>query len=123
MDMVALHDKYEKLRPHLNERTRRLLAAADAEFLGRGGVALVARAANLSRPTLYKAMAELKDGKPNPERVRRNGVRQFRVREASMGVTFRSGDVAAAGGCVSERRWPAWLPVRRMRQLSGSGGK
>ena len=73
MDMVALHDKYEKLRPHLNERTRRLLAAADAEFLGRGGVALVARAANLSRPTLYKAMAELKDGKPNPERVRREG--------------------------------------------------
>ena len=73
MDMVTLHDKYAKLRPHLNERTRRLLAAADAEALGRGGVALVARAANLSRPTLYKAMAELKDGKPNPERVRREG--------------------------------------------------
>ena len=36
-----------------------------------------------------------------------NGVRQFRVSEAPTGVIFRSGDVVAVGGWVSERRWEA----------------
>jgi len=36
-----------------------------------------------------------------------NGVRQFRVSEVSVGVIFMSGDVVAAGGWASERRWEA----------------
>jgi hypothetical protein len=39
MNMAALQAKYLKLLPHLNERLRRLVAAADALALGRGGVA------------------------------------------------------------------------------------
>src|SRR5215470_11759312 len=73
MDSDVLRDKYRKLLPHLNERTRRLLAAADALALGRGGVVLVARASQLSRPTIYKAIEELSQASLEPERVRREG--------------------------------------------------
>ncbi len=60
-----LKQKYELLFPHLSARQRQLVAAADAEVLGRGKVSLIARLAGFSRPTLYRAMEELK-GEPAP---------------------------------------------------------
>jgi AraC-like DNA-binding protein len=47
-----LEQKYDVLFPHLNEHQQHLVAAVDAEQLGRGGIALVARVTGLSRPTL-----------------------------------------------------------------------
>jgi hypothetical protein len=46
----------------LNERTRRLLAAVEAETLGYGGVSLVARATGVSRRAITAGLAELKSG-------------------------------------------------------------
>ncbi len=54
-----LAQKFTELWPHLNERQRRLVVGAEAKALGRGGVTVAARAAGLSRPTVYKAIAEL----------------------------------------------------------------
>jgi transposase len=45
--------------PHLDERQRRLLAAAEARVLGYGGISLVAEASGLSRTTIHKALEEL----------------------------------------------------------------
>ncbi len=68
-----LKEHYATLCPHLDEKQRRLMAAADANILGRGGVAKVARVSGLSRPTIYKGIAELV-GKDIPiDRVRRSG--------------------------------------------------
>jgi hypothetical protein len=44
----------------LDERTRRLVAAAEAEAIGFGGVTAVAQASGLSRGTVIRGMAELK---------------------------------------------------------------
>jgi hypothetical protein len=44
--------------PHLSERQRRLLLAAEARELGWGGVSAVARAAGVSRSTVTLAVAE-----------------------------------------------------------------
>ena len=44
-DQLAL--KFEVLLPHLNERQRRLLLAAEARLLGHGGVRAVARLAGV----------------------------------------------------------------------------
>jgi hypothetical protein len=41
--------RFEMLAPFLNERTRRLAAAAEAASIGRGGVSRVARATGVSR--------------------------------------------------------------------------
>src|SRR5919201_991907 len=54
-----LADKFRLVWPHLNERQRRLLAGAEAQAMGWGGVSAVSRAAGLSRPTVKKAIAEL----------------------------------------------------------------
>jgi hypothetical protein len=54
-----LRAKYEAIFPRLDERQRRVIAAADALFLGRGGVSRIARASGLSRTTLHRGLAEL----------------------------------------------------------------
>src|SRR5436309_10033438 len=66
----ALEQKYAVLCPHLNERQQHLVAAADAERLGRGGITLVARASGFARPTLYKALRDLHRPPLPLERVR-----------------------------------------------------
>ena len=70
---TTLKAKYDGLFPHLDERQRRLVAAADAEHLGRGGVSAVSRSSGLSRPTIYKGAEELQDAPLVPGRVRRAG--------------------------------------------------
>ena len=50
--------KFEDLARVLDERTRRLVAAAEAEALGFGGVTAVARASGLSGGTVIRGMAE-----------------------------------------------------------------
>ena len=61
-DAESLARKFEVLARVLDERTRRLVAAAEAQAIGFGGVTAVARASGLSRGTVIRGMAELKDG-------------------------------------------------------------
>jgi hypothetical protein len=59
-DEEAIRRRFELLDPHLDERTRRLTAAAEAEAIGFGGVAMVARATGFSRLTIRRGIKELK---------------------------------------------------------------
>ena len=71
--MREIQAKLRGLWPHLNERSRRMLAAAEAVQLGYGGVSLVSRACGLSRVTITKGIGEL-SAPPLPEdRIRRSG--------------------------------------------------
>ena len=58
--MDALKRKFAALLPALNERGRRLAAAAEARALGYGGVAKVARASGVSVSTIWRGLRELK---------------------------------------------------------------
>ena len=60
--------KYRALAARLDEATLRLWAAAEARSLGRGGVSMVARAAGLSRTTIYAGMAEIEAASRTPDR-------------------------------------------------------
>jgi hypothetical protein len=75
--MMSLGDLKRKFRaawPHLDERTRRLMAATEAMSLGYGGVSLVSRACGLSRKAIRKGIGELGTrGKPLVDRIRRPG--------------------------------------------------
>ena len=75
--MMSLGDLKRKFRaawPHLDERTRRIMAATEAMSLGYGGVSLVSRACGLSRKAIRKGIGELGSrGKPLVERIRRPG--------------------------------------------------
>jgi hypothetical protein len=77
----ALARKFEALAGVLDERTRRLVAAAEASAIGFGGVTTVARASGLSRGTVIRGMAELKTA-PKPartQRIRRQGAGRKRT--------------------------------------------
>jgi hypothetical protein len=75
--MISLSDLKRKLRPawpHLDERTRRIMAATEAMSLGYGGVSLVSRACGLSRKAIRKGILELgARGRPMVGRIRRPG--------------------------------------------------
>jgi len=72
----GLREKFASLWPLLDERTRRLVAASEAQALGHGGVSQVSRACGLSRKAIAKGLREINTGTALPPgRVRRPGVR------------------------------------------------
>jgi transposase len=60
--IATVRQKYEVLASLLHEKARRRWAAAEALSLGRGGISTVAEATGLSRPTIRKGIAELRQG-------------------------------------------------------------
>ena len=74
-----MDDEAKKIRlrlagvlPILNEKQRRLLAAAEAKSYGFGGIQLVSNITGLSRQTIYRGLADLEE-KNYDSRVRRPG--------------------------------------------------
>ena len=64
MDGVAdtIRSKHTALEAVLDERSRRLWAAAEARALGRGGIARVVEATGMSRNTVRAGLSELDHG-------------------------------------------------------------
>lgn len=74
MAIADIAARYQALKPVLDERSRRLVAAAESQVIGRGGISAVSKATGVSRPVIRQGVAELKD--PSglvPGRVRRAG--------------------------------------------------
>ena len=75
VDERAISERYRLLNAQgaLDERTRRLWAAAEARSAGRGGLAAVVRATGISESTVLRGLADL-DGEQRPVagRVRRH---------------------------------------------------
>jgi len=109
--MVALRDIRKKLRrlwPHLNERSRRMLAAAEAAQIGYGGVSLVSRACGLSRVTIIKGIGELGAPALPEDRIRRSGGgrRRLEVRDPKLpGLLESLVEPLARGDPESPLRW------------------
>ncbi len=62
MDEELIKKRFDNLAPFLDERLRRLLAGAEANALGHGGVTVVSTQTGLSRDTVLKGQRELKGG-------------------------------------------------------------
>src|SRR5256885_7619295 len=58
-NVPSMRAKFEALGPYLDERRRRLWAAAEAMVLGRGGITAVANATRLQRLTIRAGIREL----------------------------------------------------------------
>ena len=69
-----------------NERQWRLVAAADAQLLGRGGISLVSAAGGLSRTTIHKGLRELQGDSALEERVREAAGGRKRIQEQQPAV-------------------------------------
>src|SRR3954454_23614519 len=73
IDERAIRERYEAIRDQLDERGRRLFAAAEARSVGRGGVMAVCRATGLARSTIERGLKDLDQPAPPAGRVRRAG--------------------------------------------------
>lgn len=64
--------RFELLNPHLDEKTRRLMVAAEAQAIGFGGISIVARATGMTRDTIRRGVEELQ----SPAGSQAGGIRQ-----------------------------------------------
>ena len=120
----GLGAKHALLNPYLNERQRRLVAAADARSLGHGGIATIARATGLSRTTLHKAVRELEENEVPPERVRRaGGGRKSKAEQDPELVKAleRLVDPATRGDPMSPLRWSSKSMAKLAEELCRQG--
>ena len=96
IDESKIAERFAGLGPELNERQRRLWAATEARSFGRGGIAAVVRATGVSKDTVRRGIAELREGtRLEPGRVRAAGAGRPRLTESDLTLIGGSG---AAGG-------------------------
>ena len=72
---AEIKQRFSRLGPWLDERSRRLWAAAESAAHGRGGISLVSRASGISRRAIAVGLTELKK-KPDRSRGTRLPIRQ-----------------------------------------------
>jgi hypothetical protein len=58
-EIINIKSRFESIKDHLDEKTKRLFCAAEAKVLGRGGVKKVYEATNVSKKTISKGIKEL----------------------------------------------------------------
>lgn len=111
--------RFTLLGPLLDERTRRLLAAAEATVQGYGGISLVSQATGLSRKAIRKGVGELampvQEQLP-PGRIRRVGAGRKPLEAHQPGVTValeRLVEPTTRGDPESPLRWTC-KSVRRL---------
>jgi hypothetical protein len=116
---TQLAAKVSALLPYLNERQRRLYLAVEARALGHGGVARVARAAGVSRPTIQQGLRDLAEPMTGPERVRRvgGGRKALAEQDPTLLVDLEAlVDPDTRGDPMSPLRWTC----KSTRQLAGA---
>ena len=121
---AGLRAKHALLSRYLNERQRRLVAAADAQLLGHGGIATLSRITGLSRTTLHKGLQELEGSEVPAERVRREGGGRKRKSEQDPAVVKeleRLVDPATRGDPMSPLRWTSKSTAKLAEELCQRG--
>ena len=109
MDVDTLRAKYNALSGELDERRRRLWAAAEAASAGYGGISMVVRATGISESTVRRGQRELASEHDLEEgRVRRRGAGRKRL-TATDGTLLSDllalVEPAVSGDPMSPLRW------------------
>ena len=87
VDDAPMRERWLVVRDALDERGRRLWAAAEARSHGRGGIAAVVRATGMSEMTVRRGIAEVDRGQHPPEgRIRRAGAGRPSISERYPGL-------------------------------------
>jgi hypothetical protein len=122
--------RFRSLSPFLDERMRRLVAAAESEAIGYGGVSAVARATGVSRRAITEGIKELGQRKnarkipPAQSRIRRKGAGRKRTTDkdpALLEDLDRLVDPATRGDPESPLRWTCKSVRRLAEELQREG--
>ncbi len=117
--------KYKVLSAQLDERSLRLCAAGDAKMFGYGGVSFVARAAGLSRTTLYSGSSEVGTVESSDAgRIRKPGggrKSKTQIDESLLQDLDRLLDPATRGDPMSPLRWTCKSTPKLAAELRDMG--
>jgi transposase len=122
----SIQQKYLSLKPFLDERSKRLWAAAEAKSFGHGGKILVSQATDLSRTTVYRGMRELDSPEEEivaPEgRTRNEGGGRKRLTEQMPEIIGKLKDLVEDTTC-GDPETPLLWTCKSTRQLSDALSK
>src|SRR5688500_17092635 len=81
--------RFAKISPALNERSRRIWAATEADACGRGGLTWVAEATGIAKSTIVMGLRELRGGLEQGQlvKIRRKGAGRKRSEMKQPGLT------------------------------------
>ena len=122
--------RFHSLSPFLDERMRRLVAAAESEVIGYGGVSAVARATGVSRRAITAGVKELKQRKRASQtvqaqpRIRRKGAGRKRTMDQDptlLADLDRLVDPVTRGDPESPLRWTCKSVRRLAKELQQEG--
>ncbi len=123
---TAIVKKYSAIAPALDERARRLWAAAESCAIGYGGDALVSAATGLARDTIRKGRSEIDHGVAATGRVRRAGAGRPSFKKTQPGLEAaleRLVDPLTRGDPMSPLRWTCKSRAKLASALSKDGWK
>jgi hypothetical protein len=81
-DLAGVRSRFGSLKGVLDERSRRLLAAAESKAWGRGGISAVSQVTGMSRPVIRQGLKELTAPAVHPPgRIRRAGGGRKKARQ------------------------------------------
>jgi transposase len=125
VDESAIRERWLLVRDELDERGRRIWAAAEARSHGRGGIAAVVRATEISEATVRRGIVEVQSGTRAPAgRVRRPGAGRPSISEREPGLeqaVLALIDGATRGDPESALRWTSRSVAKVTRALGEQG--
>jgi Rhodopirellula transposase DDE domain len=108
VDERGVRERFGLLAVHLDERSKRLWAGAEAVSLGYGGTEAVVRATGIAATTIRRGIVDLRAGEVLEGRVRQRGGGRRRIVDADPGVLEdldRIADDGARGDPEHPLRW------------------
>src|SRR2546427_227596 len=112
------------MAPVLDERARRLWAAAESVAIGYGGDALVSSATGLARETIRNGRRELAQGVEATARIRRPGAGRPDIEQTQPGVTEALDllvEPLTRGDPMSPLRWTCKSRAKLAAALTAAG--
>jgi transposase len=125
IDLGGIKQRFGALSRLLDERSRRLVAAAESLAFDRGGISAVSRATGVSRPVIRQGIAELKNPKTTWRgRVRRPGGGRKRIADSDTAVVRdleQLVEPVTRGDPESPLRWTCKSVRRLAEELNQQG--
>jgi hypothetical protein len=127
---VAVSSRFRHSERYLDERTRRMLAAAEAKAAGRGGISRVAQVPGVSENTIRAGLKELITSAPTtgmeevPRRIRRPGGGRKKADSKDpdlLPVLERLVSPATRGDPMSPLRWTSKSTQKLAVELTAQG--
>ncbi len=115
----SIRKKYQQIKQHLDEKSRRLWCATEALSFGKGGVAIVHAATQVSRPTIYTGIEEIQRQRTRKQskRIRKKGGGAKSVSSTMPGV-FHALEVLVESGTKGDPEVPLRWTNKGIRKLS-----